>query len=242
MDQAIAVEHLSYTYPDGTEALHDVSLSIGFGESIGLVGPNGAGKSTLVNHFNGYFLPQDGKIRVNGHDLTKKNSERIRKDVGVVFQNPDDQLFMSRVWDDAAFGPANLGWGDERIARDVEATLRNLGLWHLRDRAPFHLSQGEKRFAAFATILVMQPSITVMDEPTSDLDPRNRRKLIGLVKGLSGTTIAVSHDLDFIWDVCERVVVMHSGRIAADGATVDILSSEELLERNGLELPLRLQG
>ena len=242
MDNAIVVEHLSFIYPDGTAALHDVSLSIKCGESIGLVGPNGAGKSTLVNHFNGYLLPQSGKITVNGRELTKKNSEHIRKDVGLVFQNPDDQLFMPRVWDDAAFGPANLGWEPDRIQRDVERTLRRLGVWDLRERAPFHLSQGQKRFAAFATVLAMQPSIIVMDEPTSDLDPRNRRKLIGLVKELNGTRIAVSHDLDFIWDVCEKVVVMASGRIAEDGAAKEILSSEEVLERNGLELPLRLQG
>ena len=241
MNDAIVIEQLSFTYPDGTAALHDVSLSIGCGESVGLIGPNGAGKSTLVNHFNGYFLPQSGNVVVNGCVLTKKNTDRIRKDVGVVFQNPDDQLFMSRVWDDAAFGPTNLGWEPHRIQRDVEETLRRLDVWDLRERAPFHLSQGQKRFAAFVTVLVMQPSIIVMDEPTSDLDPRNRRKLIGLVRDLTGTRITVSHDLDFIWDVCERVVVMSSGRIAADGATREILSSEEILERNGLELPLRLQ-
>ena len=241
MDHAIEIEHLSFAYPDGTAALHDVSLSIKSGESIGLVGPNGAGKSTLVNHFNGYFLPQNGRITVNGVDLTKKTSERIRKDVGLVFQNPDDQLFMPRVWDDAAFGPTNLGWQPQRIQEDVERILRHLGVWELRERAPFHLSQGQKRFAAFATILVMQPSIIVMDEPTSDLDPRNRRKLIDLVKNLAGTRISVSHDLDFIWDVCDRVVVISSGKIAADGATREILSSKDILERNGLELPLRLQ-
>jgi len=237
----VEIRELRFSYPDGTKALNGVSLSVGNGEAVGIIGANGAGKSTLVNHLNGYYLPRDGCIRINGEDVTRKSLDRVRRIVGVVFQNPDDQLFTARVYDDVAFGPENLGMELGAIQKTVEATMRDLNIWELRDKAPSHISHGQKRFSAFATVLVMKPEIIVMDEPTSDVDPRNRRKLIQLVSTLNATRITVSHDLDFIWETCGRVALMADGKIAADGKTRDILSDQALLERYGLELPLRLQ-
>ena len=238
----ICIEGVSFSYPDGTRALDHISLAIEDGCSIGLVGANGAGKSTLVNHLNGYFLPQEGRISIGPVTVCKKQLDQLHKLVGLLFQNPDDQLFTARLYDDIAFGPENFGIDQARVAALVEGTLRELNLWELRDKPPAHLSQGEKRFAAFATVLVMKPEVIVMDEPTADLDPKNRRKLINLVNGLTTTKITVSHDLDFIWDTCQRVCIMNRGSIAADGPAKEILSNRTLLEANHLELPLRLQG
>ncbi|MEI8185069.1 MAG: ABC transporter ATP-binding protein [Chlorobiaceae bacterium] len=238
----ILIDGLSYWYPDGTRALDHLSLRIARGSSTGIVGANGAGKSTLVNHLNGYFLPQEGSVSVGGVGIGKKSLEGIHRMVGLVFQNPDDQLFTARLYDDIAFGPENLGMEPSAVRCVVERTLRELDLWELRDKPPCHLSQGEKRFAAFATVMVMEPEVIVMDEPTSDLDLKHRRKLISLVNSFGATRVTVSHDLDFIWDTCQRVCIMKKGRIAADGAAREILSNRELLEDNNLELPLRLQG
>jgi len=238
----INIEQLAFTYPDGTRALDGVTLQIRRGESTGIVGSNGAGKSTLVNHMNGWFLPQEGRVRIDGLKIDKKNREAVRKRVGLLFQNPDDQLFTARLYDDVMFGPTNLGMEMGAAEAATEKLLREFGLWELRDKPPSHLSQGQKRFAALVTVLVMKPSILVMDEPTSDLDPRNRRKLIGLVNTLQVTTVTVSHDLDFIWETCQRVCIMNSGRIVANGPARELLSNRDLLEENGLELPLRLQG
>jgi len=237
----ITIDGVSFSYTDGTKALDRISLAIPKGCSVGIVGANGAGKSTLVNHLNGCILPQEGRITIGNTIINKKNLEHIRKQVGLLFQNPDDQLFTARVYDDIAFGPENLGMNPAIIATQVEAVLRELHLWELRDKPPAHLSQGEKRFAAFAAVLVMNPEVMVMDEPTADLDPKNRRKLIHLIHALERTTIIVSHDLDFIWDTCERVCIMNKGRLTADGSAKEILRNRELLEANNLELPLRLQ-
>jgi cobalt/nickel transport system ATP-binding protein len=237
----ISIDALSFSFPDGTRAIDNINLTIAEGTSTGIVGANGAGKSTLVNHLNGFYLPQEGSISIGEVSISKKNLEQIHKLVGLIFQNPDDQLFTARLYDDIAFGPENLGLNPTDITTLVEETLRELNLWELRDKPPTHLSQGEKRFAAFASILVMKPEVIVMDEPTSDLDPKNRRQLINLVNRLKKTTITVSHDLDFIWDTCQRVCIMNHGRIAADGPTREILSNRALLEANNLELPLRLQ-
>ena len=241
MIEAVKIEQLGFSYPDGTSALANVSIAINQGERVGIVGSNGAGKSTLVNHLNGYFLTQKGSIHINGIPLSKKTQEEIRRHVGVVFQNPDDQLFMTRLYDDIAFGPKNLGMTQDKIDIAVEKVLHELNLWELRDKPSMHISQGQKRYAAFATVLVMEPAIIVVDEPTSDLDPRNRRKLIRLMNNLAATCITVSHDLDFIWDTCERVLVMSAGKVVADGKTKEILSDEALLKTNCLELPIRLQ-
>ncbi|MBN1929266.1 MAG: energy-coupling factor ABC transporter ATP-binding protein [Chlorobiaceae bacterium] len=238
----ITIEQLAFTYPDGTRALDGLSLRVAKGESVGIAGSNGAGKSTLVSHLNAWHLPQAGSARIGGVGVDKKSVETVRKKVGLVFQKPDDQLFMARVYDDVMFGPSNLGMNEAESHTEAERLLRMFGLWELRDKPPAHLSQGQKRFAALAAVLVMQPELLVMDEPTSDLDPRNRRMLIGLVNSLPTTRLTVSHDLDFIWETCKRVCIMSEGKIVADGPTKDILADAELLEANGLELPLRLQG
>ncbi len=237
----ISIKDLSFSWPDGTRAIERITLAVAKGSSVGIVGANGAGKSTLVNHLNGYFLAQEGSISIGGTVVSKKNLDRIHKMVGLLFQNPDDQLFTARLYDDVAFGPQNLGMDRGKIAALVEERLRELNLWELRDKPPAHLSQGQKRFASFAAVLVMNPEVLVMDEPTADLDPKNRRKLINLVNGLGITKITVSHDLDFVWDTCQRVCIMNQGRMVEEGATRDILSNRALLEANSLELPLRLQ-
>ncbi|MFZ2654267.1 MAG: ABC transporter ATP-binding protein [Victivallales bacterium] len=237
----VKFENLSFSYPDGTRALNGVSLEIPAGSSVGIIGANGAGKSTLINHLNAFHLPQSGKVIVNGIESSKENAEKLRREVGLVFQNSEDQLFMPQVIDDVLFGPMNLGTDKEAAMRDAERVMRDLDIWNLRLKPPFNLSQGQRRFAAFATILAMKPSVIVVDEPTSDLDPRNRRKLINLLRSLKSTCITVSHDLDFIWDTCGRVVVVSAGRVVADGRTEDILRDRTLLEGSGLELPIRLQ-
>ncbi|MEI8032819.1 MAG: energy-coupling factor ABC transporter ATP-binding protein [Chlorobiaceae bacterium] len=238
----ITIQEVSFSYPDGTKALDRVTLDIVEGSSIGIAGANGAGKSTLLNHLNGFFLAQTGSVAIGGVRVEKKNLDLIHKQVGMLFQNPDDQLFTARLYDDIAFGPENLGIPKERIEPLVDEVLRRLAIEELRDKSPSLLSQGEKRFAAFAAVLVMDPSVIVMDEPTSDLDPKNRRMLINLVRGLDKTTVTVSHDLDFLWDTCQQVCIMSRGRIVAEGAAREILSNRELLEASNLELPLRLQG
>ncbi|NTU94028.1 MAG: ABC transporter ATP-binding protein [Chlorobiaceae bacterium] len=238
----ISIENLAFTYPDGSRALDGLTLEIRKGTAAGIVGANGAGKSTLVNHLNGYLLPQEGLVRIDGIGVEKRNREAIHRIVGLLFQNPDDQLFTARVYDDLLFGPRNLDMDMNSATAESERLLREFGLWELRDKPPSHLSHGQKRFAALATVLVMKPRVLVMDEPTSDLDPRNRRKLIDLVRNFQATTVTVSHDLDFIWETCNEVFIMNAGKIVDGGPARELLSNRDLLERNGLELPLRLQG
>jgi cobalt/nickel transport system ATP-binding protein len=239
----ITIDQLSYTYPDGTVALNNIDLNIEPSETVGIAGPNGAGKTTLINHLCGYTLPQTGSITVAGTPLSKDSIDAVRRMIGVVFQNTDDQLFMPTVLDDVAFGLRTMGHSHQEAHRQALEQLRTLGLETLSNKPPFHLSQGQKRFVAFAGILAMQPQIIIMDEPTADLDPRHRRTAIELIKSLSATTrIIVSHDLDFLWDTCSRVVLINDGNIVTDGPAKAILAAEELLKENGLELPLRFGG
>lgn len=238
----ISVDALSYSYPDGTAALRDVSFTVAAQETIGIAGSNGAGKTTLLNHLCGYTLPQKGTVSIDATLISKNSLETIRKKVGVIFQNTDDQLFMSRVIDDVAFGLHASGVPHREAHMRALEQLRTLELEHLAEKPPFHLSQGQKRFVAFAGILVMHPQIIIMDEPTSDLDPRHRRMLINFVKSLQDTTrLIVSHDLDFLWDTCSRVLLMSDGTIVRDGPARAVLSDEKLLTDNCMELPLRLQ-
>jgi len=230
-----------FRYPDGTEALKGVSFRITHGESVGIVGANGAGKSTLLLQMNGYILPSSGLISIGDLELTKKTRQGIRKKVGVVFQNPDDQLFMPTVYDDVAFGPLNLGINPERVIHRVNSALQTVGCLDLKDKPPHHLSSGQKRAVAIATVLAMEPDILVMDEPSSDLDPKSRRSLMGLLKGFKHTKIIASHDLDFILELCERCLIIKDGLIVADGPVLKILTDQCLLEENNLELPLSLQ-
>jgi cobalt/nickel transport system ATP-binding protein len=230
-----------YRYPDGTQALRGVTFRITHGESVGIVGANGAGKSTLLLHLNGYLRPTQGTVTIGDIVLEKKSAQEIRKRVGVVFQNPDDQLFMPTVFDDVAFGPLNLGL-DEKSARErVESALLQVNGLGLRDKPPHHLSGGQKSAVAIAAVLAMTPDILVMDEPAANLDPRSRRTLISLLRTFSHTKIVASHDLDLILDICNRCIVIRDGEVAADGPTKVILSNKRLLEENNLELPLSLQ-
>lgn len=238
----VEVQDLCHTYPDGTEALRGVSFRITHGESVGIVGANGAGKSTLLLHLNGCLTPTSGMVRVGDLPLTRKTLADVRRAVGMIFQNPDDQLFMPTVYDDVAFGPLNLGLSrEEADARAVKA-LNTVDAFHLRDRPPYRLSGGEKRAAAIATVLAMSPDILVMDEPTSGLDPLTRRQLIGLLKGFRHTKIIATHDLDLILDLCERTIVLQDGRVAADGPTSAVFADRPVLAESRLEPPLRMQG
>ncbi len=232
---------VTFQYPDGTGALKGISFTITHGESVGLVGANGAGKSTLLLQVNGSMLPSSGRVRVGDLDVTKKTRQEIRKKVGLIFQNPDDQLFMPTVYEDVAFGPLNLGMSTERVAERVSSALETVGCAGLRDKPPHHLSGGQRRAVAIATVLAMEPDILVMDEPSSGLDPKSRRTLITLLRGFRHTKIIASHDLDLILDVCERCLIIKDGRIEADGPVESILTSKPLLEENNLELPLSLQ-
>lgn len=232
---------LHYIYPDGTRGLNGVSFRICHGESVALVGENGAGKSTLLLHLNGYLSATQGQLRIGEYPLTADNLNAVRRSVGMVFQNPDDQLFMPTVFDDVAFGPLNLGLGKVEVESKVMQALEIVGAGHLRKRPPYKLSQGEKRSVAIATVLAMSPDILVMDEPTSSLDPRSRRRLIELLKTFKHTKIIATHDLDMAMDLCERTIVLHQGRITADGATLELLQDHNLLYRSSLEKPLAMQ-
>ncbi|OGP71331.1 MAG: cobalt ABC transporter ATP-binding protein [Deltaproteobacteria bacterium RBG_13_60_28] len=238
----VEVKDLQYTYPDGTAALKGVSFLLTHGEAVAIIGANGAGKSTLLLHLNGCLMPQAGAVRIGGLPLNKKTLSQVRRTVGMVFQDPDDQLFMPIVYDDVAFGPLNLGLPPEEVDHLVLDSLATVGASHLKDRPPYRLSGGEKRAVAIASVLAMSPSILVMDEPTSSLDPKTRRQLIELLKTFKHTRIIATHDLDLVLDLCSRAIVFKEGRVVADGPALDILQNEELLESSSLEKPLGLQG
>jgi cobalt/nickel transport system ATP-binding protein len=238
----VEVDNLCYAYPDGTAAVQGISFCIHHGESVAIVGANGAGKSTLLQHLNGYLTPGEGRVRIGDFPLTKETIRDVRRTVGMVFQDPDDQLFMPTVYDDVAFGPLNLGLPPEEVQARVTEALARVEALHLQDRPPYRLSGGEKRSVAIASVLSMKPDILVMDEPTTGLDPRARRRLIELLRGFHHTKIIATHDLDMVLDLCERTIVLHNGRVTADGPTAGIFQDQELLAASHLEKPLRLQG
>ncbi|MEM8904218.1 MAG: ATP-binding cassette domain-containing protein [Actinomycetota bacterium] len=234
---ALSVDGISFTYPDGHRVLDALSLDVDHGERIALLGPNGAGKTTFALHLNGILELQAGAVTVDGIELVDRNLGEIRRKVGMVFQNADDQLFMPTVREDVAFGPANLGLrGDDLDAR-VDGALRSVDAEALADRAPHHLSGGEKRRVAIATVLAMEPAVLVLDEPTSGLDPAGRRELADLLDSLTLTQLVITHDLPFALELCPRSVVLSDGRVVADGDTADLLDDAELLAANRLELP-----
>lgn len=233
--------NVSFRYPDGTKALNGVTFRITHGEAVGIVGANGAGKSTILMHMNGHILPTSGSITVGDMKLDKSTRQEIRRKVGIIFQNPDDQLFMPTVFDDVAFGPLNLGMTPELVRERVTEALNAVNSLALRDKPPHHLSGGQKSAVAIASVLAMDPDILVMDEPAANLDPRSRRTLIDLLKGFVHTRIIASHDLDMILDICSRCIVIRNGAVVADGPSGDILSNKALMEENNLELPLSLQ-
>lgn len=237
MDPLIEVKNIHYTYPDGTHALHGCSVMSGTGERVALLGPNGAGKTTLVLHLNGILAPSSGSVRVGGLDVDKDNLNEVRRRVGIVFQDPDDQLFMPTVFEDVAFGPLNLGLEQDEAAERVRRALRSVDMAEHADRPPHHLSYGQRRRVAVATVLAMDPDVLVLDEPTSNLDPVSRRELFEVLDALDLTLFMVTHDLPYALELCPRSVVMSGGRIVADDETSAILSDAELMKKNRLELP-----
>jgi cobalt/nickel transport system ATP-binding protein len=238
----VEAKNLEFAYPDTTHALLGISFTIRHGESVAIVGANGAGKSTLLLHLNGYLTPTTGQVRIGDYPLTKETLQEVRRTVGMVFQDPDDQLFMSTVYDDVAFGPLNLGLPIDEVHSRVTMALETVGVLALKDRPPHRLSSGQKRRVAIATVLSMSPDILVMDEPTSGLDPQARRQLIEMLNTFKHTKIIATHDLDMVLDLCERTIIIDEGKIKADGLTSDIFQDEKLLADCHLEKPLRLQG
>jgi len=236
MEAIIQVKELSFAYPDGHQALRDVSLTVAPGEKVALVGPNGAGKSTLMLHLNGILHPTSGAVRVVGLDVQGANLPRVRGAVGLVFQDPDDQLFSPRVFDDVAFGPIYQGLRPAEVRERVAAALEAVHMGHMAERVSHHLSTGEKKRIAMATVLAMEPAILVLDEPTAGLDPRARRGLIHLLRELPQAMLVASHDLRMVQELLPRTVVMDDGAIVADGLTAEILNDAALLEAHGLEI------
>ena len=238
----LRVSGLSHTYADGRKALDGVSFSVSSGECLALVGPNGAGKTTLFLRLCGVLPGRKGEASVAGLDPADPAQRRkLPETVGVVFQNPDDQLFSPTVAEDVAFGPLNLGVSPAEARARTDEALKSVGLAGAGERVPFQLSGGEKRRAALAGVLAMRPSILLLDEPSMFLDPRGRRELIGVLRDLPGTRLIATHDLDLVLDVCSRVLILDGGRIAADGPTENVLADRELTARHGLETPYRLQ-
>jgi cobalt/nickel transport system ATP-binding protein len=236
MHHSIEIENLSFAYPDGHAALRGISLHIAPGEKVALVGPNGAGKSTLILHLNGILLGK-GKVHVCGLDVDEKNLSRVRASVGLVFQNPDDQLFSPTVYEDVAFGPLYQGLSAPEVDEHVKAALASVRMSEYARRVSYHLSTGEKKRIAIATVLSMQPEVLVLDEPTAGLDPRARRALIHLLRDLPITMLVSTHDMRLVQELFPRTIVMDDGQIVANGLTMDILEDEELLTAHGLEKP-----
>ena len=236
MHHSIEIENLSFKYPDGHQALRDVCLHIEPCEKVALVGPNGAGKSTLILHLNG-ILTGEGDIRSAGLEVKKENLERIRARIGLVFQSPEDQLFSPTVFDDVAFGPMYQGLPEDEVQARVFEALEVVGMGEYGARVSHHLSLGEKKRIAIATVLSMTPEVLVLDEPTSGLDPRARRALINLLRELDLTMLVSSHDMLMVRELFPRVVIMDEGQIVADGQTRELLDDTALLEAHGLEMP-----
>ncbi|KRF17674.1 cobalt ABC transporter ATP-binding protein [Nocardioides sp. Soil797] len=231
------VRGLAFAYPDGHQALFGVDLHVHNGERVALLGPNGAGKTTLVLHLNGILSAGAGSVSVSGLPVEKRNLKEIRRRVGIVFQDPDDQLFMPTVRQDVGFGPANLGVRGAALDRVVMEALERVGMADFVDRPPHHLSFGQRRRVAVATVLAMEPEILVLDEPSSNLDPASRRELADILRSLDVTVLMVTHDLPYALELCSRSVVLQDGVVAADGATYDILTDDALMAANRLELP-----
>ncbi|MEY3325556.1 MAG: hypothetical protein RL694_443 [Actinomycetota bacterium] len=239
-DLSLQIKDLAYAYPDGHQALFGVNLDLRRGEKVALLGPNGAGKTTLVMHLNGIIPTIQGTVSVAGQVVAADNKAQlteIRHKVGIVFQDPDDQLFMPTVGEDVAFGPYNAGLRGTELENAVKTALELVGMYEFLDRPPHHLSFGQRRRVAVATVLAMKPEILVMDEPSSNLDPASRRELADIVRSLDVTLLMVTHDLPFAYELCERSVILSGGVIVADGSTESILKDSDLLSANRLELP-----
>jgi len=241
MKKAIKIRELEYIYPDGTKALKGINLDIHRDECVGLIGPNGAGKSTLLLHLNGILRGTKGSVEVLGMEVKDENLVKIRQKVAIVFQEPDDQLFMPTVFDDVGFGPSNFGYPKEKVKEKVKKALEQVGMEGYEDRCSHHLSLGEKKKISIATVLSMEPEILILDEPTISLDPRGRRELIEFLKNLSITRIIAGHDLELIVEICSRVILLDEGKIVTNGDPRGVLSNKSLMESHGLEVPLSLR-
>jgi cobalt transport protein ATP-binding subunit len=238
----VEVSHLHFIYPDGTEALRGVELSVAPGEKVALVGPNGAGKSTLLLHLNGILGGGHGSVVIDGTTVEPATVRRIRAVVGLVFQDPDDQLFCPTVRDDVAFGPTHMGVPEHELHHRVERALAAVGMSGSERRVPHHLSPGERKRVAAATVLAMDPSVLVFDEPTAGLDPRGRRELMAVMAGRPETLLVSTHDLAMVAETLPRTVILDRGAVVADGPSAELLRDEALLEAHGLESPFRLPG
>ncbi len=236
MHHSIEIKNLTFSYPDGTQALSDVTLSISPGEKVALVGPNGAGKSTLILHLNGILMGQ-GSVRVCGLEVVKENLGRVRSCVGLVFQSPEDQLFSPTVFDDVAFGPLYQGLPAQEVLQNVNYALDAVHMLAYKQRVSHHLSMGEKKRIAIATVLSMHPEVLVLDEPTGGLDPRSRRSLIHLLDELTLTMLVSTHDMHLVTEIFPRMIVLDEGRVAVDGPTQTLMDDPALLEAHGLEKP-----
>ena len=238
---SLLIEDLAFAYPDGNQALFGVNLRVERGEFVAILGPNGAGKTTLVMHMNGIHPAEHGSVSVAGEVIDTKDKDllrRIRGKVGVVFQDPDDQLFMPTVGEDIAFGPYNMGLRGAELDAAVDHALALVHMSEFKDRPPHHLSFGQRRRVAVATVLAMKPEILVLDEPSSNLDPASRRELANILRDLKITTLMVTHDIPYAYELCERSIVLSGGIVVADGDTKTILSDSKLLSENRLELPV----
>ncbi len=240
MNPAIEIRNLQFRYPDGKEALRGVSFSISEGECVGLVGPNGSGKSTLLLHLNGILpeeYPKTANVVICGKQLSKESASEIRRDVGLLFQDPDDQLFCPTVFEDVAFGPQQFGLSEKQVRNVVAKALEQTALLGSEDRSPHHLSSGEKRRVCLAGVLACEPKVLALDEPTSNLDPRGKRSLIKTLKSIPATKIIATHDLEMVVELCSRIILLDQGTVIADGPTQQLLGDEQLMLAHGLEKP-----
>lgn len=238
--EIVAIQNLNFSYPDGTRALRGINFKVSKGESLGMVGPNGSGKTTLLLHLNG-ILKGHGKVMIAGRPICESNLSFIRQRVGLVFQDPDDQLFCPSVYEDVAFGLLNMRFPKELIDQRVKSSLAQIGMSGFEDRCAHHLSFGEKKRVCLATVLALSPQILALDEPSSNLDQTSRRKFIQILKALDLIKIVATHDLELVLEVCSRVVVLNKGMVVTEGQTITVLSDKELMENNGLEIPLSLK-
>jgi len=239
-NKIIEIKNLNYSYPDKTPALSNINLEVHEGQSIGIIGPNGAGKTTLLLHLNG-ILQGQGSVKICGMQINKADLPKIRSKVGLIFQDPDSQLFMPTVFDDVAFGPINMDMPKEKIPALIEKALNEVDMLKAKDKLAHHLSFGEKKRVSIATVLSMEPEILAMDEPTSNLDPKHRRKLINFINSSRLTKIIATHDLELVLEICQQVIILDKGIIVSQGNTKDILSDKILLEAHDLEMPFSLQ-
>ncbi len=237
----VNLDHLTFSYDGNREVLSDISFHLKAGETVGLIGANGAGKSTLLKILTGLLTDYKGQAKLDGMDINKKNLAAVREKTGYVFQDSESQLFLSTVYEDVAFGPRNYGYSEEEVQKKVMSALQQVHIEELKDRPIYRMSGGQKKLAAIATILSMEPEVILFDEPSVGLDPKNRRNLINIINRIGGLKIIASHDLDMIFDTCDKTILIEKGKLIYEGETAKILTDQRLLEESGLELPLSMQ-